>query len=188
MGCSKWFAHRNLDLLPCIHDRSQVLWSLANTWRSSFASTAMEVLNAFFDSNDEYKESDEARRAFAKDQLEGYKFLYGKTITIQNKVPPFFFFISPDSKPNVSQRVKPVFWGSLILKTFARHFDLIKDSQWATGFVHTCKTNKPRGALVLSCVAVRPCLHRIEDVSSIQCSRSGPTRFHSVVLGIGLHS
>lgn len=50
----------------------------------------MAVLNAFFDATDVFKKSDEARQAFAKDQLEGYKFLYGKTITIQNKVPPLF--------------------------------------------------------------------------------------------------
>lgn len=48
-----------------------VFRELAKTWRSPFGSTSMEVLDAFFDTTDDYKESDEARQAFSKDQLEG---------------------------------------------------------------------------------------------------------------------
>ena len=79
------------DLLSFVHGISQVLQDIAEDWRNPFGSIAREVLDSFFDTTDEYRRSDEARQAFAKDQLESYKFLYGETVTFQNQVLPFLF-------------------------------------------------------------------------------------------------
>ena len=52
-------------------------------WRNGFASTALAILQAFFDDND--YQSDEARQDFAKLDLTNYSFLYCQ-VTMQKNV------------------------------------------------------------------------------------------------------
>jgi hypothetical protein len=56
----------------------QVIQRLSDRWRTTFGSCAIAILNAFFDSVDKYRDSDERRQQFASDMLENFRFIYSK--------------------------------------------------------------------------------------------------------------
>lgn len=45
-------------------------------WRSSFGSAAIAIVNAFFDDNDDYRDSDMMRQEFATHMLDKLRFVY----------------------------------------------------------------------------------------------------------------
>jgi hypothetical protein len=58
---------------------------LSDTWRSRMGSTAIAVVNSFFDSNEIF-ESDEGRKEFAESGLKTLSFLYEDTTSADQKV------------------------------------------------------------------------------------------------------
>jgi hypothetical protein len=56
----------------------QILQRLADSWRSSIGSTALSILIAFFESQDNLRDSDESRAEFADDALDKLRFCYKK--------------------------------------------------------------------------------------------------------------
>ncbi|MGH7238925.1 MAG: hypothetical protein ACREHG_02545 [Candidatus Saccharimonadales bacterium] len=48
-------------------------------WRAAFGSAALSIVNAFFESNDEFN-TNEARVEFAEYQLKNFAFLYQKAV------------------------------------------------------------------------------------------------------------
>ncbi|KIM89612.1 hypothetical protein PILCRDRAFT_84589 [Piloderma croceum F 1598] len=53
----------------------KVLWQLSK-WRSSFGSAAIAIVNAFFDGNNDYRDSDTMRQEFATHMLDKLRFVY----------------------------------------------------------------------------------------------------------------
>ena len=56
----------------------QILQRLADSWRSSIGSTALSILIAFFESQDNLRDSDENRAEFADYLLDKLRFCYKK--------------------------------------------------------------------------------------------------------------
>jgi hypothetical protein len=54
------------------------LQRLADSWRSSIGSTALSVLIAFFESQEDLKDSDDGRAEFAEFALDKLRFCYKK--------------------------------------------------------------------------------------------------------------
>ena len=56
----------------------QTLQRLADSWRSSIGSSALSILIAFFESQDDLRDSDEGRVKFADYALDKFRFCYKK--------------------------------------------------------------------------------------------------------------
>jgi hypothetical protein len=59
---------------------------LSDSWRSTFGSSAIAILNAFFDTHDRYRDSDEMRQTFAKHALNKFRFIYRRAKGENSKV------------------------------------------------------------------------------------------------------
>jgi hypothetical protein len=73
-------------------DHLQTTQRISDTWRSRLGSTAISVVNAYFDSKPKKYGTDESRQAFAKSALKNLAFLYAVT--------------KPPKEPSVSQLSK----------------------------------------------------------------------------------
>jgi hypothetical protein len=61
---------------------------ISDTWRSHFGSTAISILNAFFDSEDIAEDftTNESHQVFAQNTLKNFAFLYSDTALANPKV------------------------------------------------------------------------------------------------------
>jgi hypothetical protein len=60
------------------HIHLQAQQRVSDTWRSVIGSTAIAIVDGFFEANKNL-ESDEDRKAYAADELKDLKFLYANT-------------------------------------------------------------------------------------------------------------
>jgi len=61
-----------------------------DSWRTAFGSTAMSVVNDFFNANKDEFPTNETRQEFAKEILTDRKFLYSNIESDNPKVRPIF--------------------------------------------------------------------------------------------------
>lgn len=54
----------------------QATQRLSDGWRSVMGSSAMAIVNAFFNATDEYRNSDKMRQEFADASLDQFRFIY----------------------------------------------------------------------------------------------------------------
>jgi hypothetical protein len=64
----------------------QTVQRVADSWRSAIGSAGITLLLSFCESEDDLKDSDEARIKFAKKYLDGYRFMYRDTDSENKKV------------------------------------------------------------------------------------------------------
>jgi hypothetical protein len=124
---------------------------VSDAYRSSIGSTGLLVVNAFYESKQDAK-TDEDRQTFARQGLEGLKFLYSDT-TADDGVSPI---VLADTSIYFVQQYKGIFCGPLVLRTFAAHFNAIRGAVDVRGLITGDKPHK--GGLVLSAVSVRVCV------------------------------
>jgi len=60
---------------------SRLIQRACDSWQSIIGSTALAVLNAFFDSLEEYKQNEQCQ-TFAEDALKNFAFLYHDTSSV----------------------------------------------------------------------------------------------------------
>ncbi|KAH9038774.1 hypothetical protein EDB85DRAFT_2141661 [Lactarius pseudohatsudake] len=113
---------------------------LADSWRSSIGFTGIVVLMAFFDSHQDFRDSDEERVEFAKNHLNSLRFLY------------------KDSGHDNKKKWKGLFRSSLVLQTFAAHFAAIQGSVRVSGLHDHQPTPTAAGALGLAAASVERAL------------------------------
>jgi hypothetical protein len=63
----------------------QTAQRISDTWRSRIGSTAIAIINSFFDSAGAF-ETDESRREFARNALEKFDFIYDDATSSNRKV------------------------------------------------------------------------------------------------------
>lgn len=86
------------------------------------------VVLAFFSLHQEFENSDEERIGFAKEYLEGYRFLYKESDDDNKKVCNSECFLSIHIITNTSQKWKGLFHSMFVLQTFATHLKIIENS------------------------------------------------------------
>ena len=93
-------------------------------WRSGFASAALAIVNAFFDSCEDLG-SDKVRSEFAEYQLRNGSFLYKKAQGDDRTVKYFSMIKFCYTNRSPWQTYRGLFQGTMILQTFAMHFSAI---------------------------------------------------------------
>ncbi|KAM6489682.1 hypothetical protein JOM56_014853 [Amanita muscaria] len=110
------------------------LQRLSDAWRNPTASVALSVVHAFFEGQDEYRESNLARQEFATEQLKTLSFLF------------------PDDEESQESLA---FTGPLVLGTFTRYLSAVDGAtDDIAGLDFPDRDQMPRGALVLAATAV----------------------------------
>ncbi|KAH9058004.1 hypothetical protein EDB83DRAFT_2224795 [Lactarius deliciosus] len=110
---------------------------LADSWRSFIGSTGIAVLMAFFDSHQDFQDSDEERIEFAKNHLNNLRFLY---------------------KDSEHDDKKGLFRSPLVLQTFAAHLTAIEGSVKVSGLHDHQPTPAVVGGLGLVAASVERAL------------------------------
>lgn len=118
-------------------------------------SAACAVLDAYFNSMDEFKDSNEARQEYAKDQLYKSRFVYGSAKGNNHHVRKNECQLPSFHSDCVLQKWHGIFKGGLINLVLAHHLIAVKGSQWIYGLPYTCVDHQPRGAIALAATAVR---------------------------------
>ena len=125
---------------------------LADSWRSSIGSSAISVLNAYFDRKENLKDSDEARVETAEYALDKLRFCYKKAESDDEEVSIYYVLCSFTILNYLIQDFRGLYQGTLIAQTFAEHFCAIHGAREIPG-VYDLKA-MPCGALALSIAAV----------------------------------
>ncbi|KAH8980733.1 hypothetical protein EDB86DRAFT_3087613 [Lactarius hatsudake] len=113
---------------------------LTDSWRSSIGSAGIAALMAFFDSHQDFRDSDEERMKFAKNHLNSLRFLY------------------KDSGHDDKKKWKGLFRSPLVLQTFAAHLTAIKGSVRVSGLHDHQSTPAAVGGLGLAAASVERAL------------------------------
>ncbi|KAH8979504.1 hypothetical protein EDB86DRAFT_2814567 [Lactarius hatsudake] len=118
----------------------QTVQRLADSWHSSIGSAGIAVLMAFFDSHQDFRDSDKERMKFAKNHLNSLRFLY------------------KDSGHDDKKKWKGLFRSPLVLQTFAAHLTAIKGSVRVSGLHDHQSTPTAVGGLGLAAASVERAL------------------------------
>ncbi|KAI0245668.1 hypothetical protein BJV78DRAFT_1287355 [Lactifluus subvellereus] len=168
--CNAYFGGSELSITTTSVAFRLALQCLSDSWCSVIGSSAIAIINAFFDDHNNYRDDDAMQQEFAQHSLKLFRFTYRK------------------AKGNDRWKFKGAFGGPLIIQTFAAHFDAIRGSKWIHGLYEGEKAPNPRPALTLATTGVERALTLVaHGAITIQGIREAKAKKKALKLPATIH-
>jgi hypothetical protein len=118
---------------------------------ASSAAVPEPSLTHFFESHDNYRDSDSMRQELAQHALENYRFVYRKADGNDKKVRARVIKYTTTKVPSFRN-----FEGPLVIQTYAAHFNAIQGSKWIKGLNEESSPPKPPLAVATAAASRLP--------------------------------